>query len=317
MAPKKARTAKATRPAVATTSLNGNGPSDRLRQLGPSLAPAMRKVAKAIEDDPAASAYLSGPALARRTGVSQATVVRFAQALGYSGYPSFLDARRREMMAQSTVERLRGSGSLDGRKNAPWRAVMLADLDNVERTMNELDARQFDAAVKLLASARRIYVWGVRTTSAVGDLLHTVLTYLLGADRVYRLQPTLYHEQLLSAGPEDAVIVVSFPRYFHLSVDAARFARERKVPTIAITDSVLSPIVQPGSVVLTARSELPSFTESLVAPASLVNALVTTLALGRREQSVAWFDKLEKVWAKGRLYHSAERRRGARLPLRD
>ena len=312
----RSRPGKSTR-GKTSTSLDGDGPTDRLRRLGPSLAPAMRKVAQALEDDPAASAYLSGPALARRTGVSQATVVRFAQALGYSGYPSFLDARRREMMAQSTVERLRGSASLHGRKNSPWRAVMLADLENVERTMNELDARQFDAAVKLLAGARRIYVWGVRTTSAVGDLLQIALTYLLGADRVHRLQPTLYHEQLLTAGPEDAVIVVSFPRYFHMSVDAARFARERKVPTIAITDSVLSPIVQPGSVVLTARSELPSFTESLVAPASLVNALVTTLALGKREQSVAWFDKLERVWAKGHLYHSAERRRGARLPLRD
>jgi DNA-binding MurR/RpiR family transcriptional regulator len=274
----------------------------------------MRKIAKAIEDDPAGSAYLSGPALARRTGVSQATVVRFAQALGYSGYPSYLDAHRREVAAQSTVERLKGS--FDRRGDAPWRAVMLSDLNNIERTMNELDTRQFEASVKLLATSRRIYVWGVRTTSAVGDLLSIALTYLLGADRVMRLQPTLYHEQLLSAGPEDVVIVVSFPRYFRTSVAVAEFAKERKVPSIAITDSVLSPIAQKGSLVLCARSELLSFTESLAAPVSLANALVTAVALTRRDQSLASFRKLEKLWSKTRVYHSTERRPGSRLPLR-
>jgi len=193
---------------------------------------------------------------------------------------------------------------------------MLSDLNNIERTMNELDTRQFEASVKLLATSRRIYVWGVRTTSAVGDLLSIALTYLLGADRVMRLQPTLYHEQLLSAGPEDVVIVVSFPRYFRTSVAVAEFAKERKVPSIAITDSVLSPIAQKGSLVLCARSELLSFTESLAAPVSLANALVTAVALTRRDQSLASFRKLEKLWSKTRVYHSTERRPGSRLPLR-
>src|SRR5947207_8075473 len=96
-------------PRVTASFVVADGPTDRLRRLAPKLPPAMRRVAKAIEDDPATSAYLSGPALARRTGVSQATVVRFAQALGYSGYPSFLDAHRREVAGQTTVEKLKGS----------------------------------------------------------------------------------------------------------------------------------------------------------------------------------------------------------------
>lgn len=272
----------------------------------------MRKVATAIQQDPAATAYLSGPALARRTGVSQATVVRFAQALGYSGYPSFLDAHRREISAQTTVEKLKGS--FDRGRDAPWRAVMLSDLSNIERTMNELDTRQFDAAVKLLAGARRIFIWGVRTTATVGDLLTTALTYLLGADHVLRLQPTLYHEQLLSAGHQDAVIVVSFPRYYRTSVSVAQFAHERRVPTIAITDSVLSPIAQNQSIVLCARSELLSFTESLAAPVSLANALVTAVALSNRDRSLVSLGKLEKLWSKTGIYESTERRR-TRLPL--
>ena len=127
-------------PAVRAGLDGDDGPTDRLRRLGPTRAPAMRKVAKAIEEDRAASAYLSGPALARRTGVSQATVVRFAQALGYSGYPTFLEAHRREVAVQSTVERLKGSFDRPG--DAPWRTVMLADLNNIERTMNELDVRR-------------------------------------------------------------------------------------------------------------------------------------------------------------------------------
>src|SRR4030095_11241497 len=112
-------------------------------------------------------------------------------------------------------------GSFDRRGDAPWRAVMLTDLNNIERTMNELDVSQFESAVKMLAWARRVYVWGVRTTSTVGDLLQTALTYLLGADRVFRLQPTMYQEELLSAGSEDVAIVVSFPRYFRMSVAVA------------------------------------------------------------------------------------------------
>ena len=272
----------------------------------------MRKVAKAIEDDPVASAYLSGPALARRTGVSQATVVRFAQALGYTGYPSFLDAHRRELAGQTTVEKLKGS---PGGREATWRAVMLSDLENIERTMNELDTRQFESAVKVLAAARHVYVWGVRTTATVGDLLTTTLTYLLGADRVFRLQPTLYHEQLAGAGPDDAAIVVSFPRYYRMSVDVAQFASQQKLAMIAITDSLLSPIAQPGSIVLCARSELHSFTESLTAPISLANALVTATALVHRDRSLSSLTKLEKLWSKTDLYQS-DRRASTRLPLR-
>jgi DNA-binding MurR/RpiR family transcriptional regulator len=269
----------------------------------------MRRVAKAIEDDPAASAYLSGPALARRTGVSQATVVRFAQALGYSGYPSFLDAHRREVAGQTTVDKLKGSFADLG--DAPWRRVMLSDLANLERTMSELDERQFEAAVRLIANARRAYVWGVRTTATVGELITTTLSYLLGADRVMRLQPTLYREQLLGGGPDDVAIVVSFPRYFRMSIEAAEFARERRVPLLAITDSVLSPIARPGSVVLCARSELLSFTESFVAPISLANALVTAVALAHRDRSLAALARLEELWSKERLYHSEERRHGS------
>jgi DNA-binding MurR/RpiR family transcriptional regulator len=271
----------------------------------------MRKVAMAIQEDPSATAYLSGPALARRTGVSQATVVRFAQALGYPGYPGFLDAHRREISAQTTVEKLKGS--FERGRDAPWRAVMLSDLSNIERTMNELDTNQFDAAVKLLADARRIYIWGVRTTATVGDLLTSALSYLLGPERVFRLQPTLFHEQLLAAGHDDAVIVISFPRYYRMSVSVAQFAHERKLPTIAITDSVLSPIAQSQSVVLCARSELLSFTESLAAPVSLANALVTAVALSNRERSLASLGRLEKLWSKAGIYESTERR--SRLPL--
>jgi DNA-binding MurR/RpiR family transcriptional regulator len=288
-------------------------PTERIRRLASSLAPAMLRVAEVIQDDPAGSAYLSGPALARRAGVSQATVVRFAQALGYSGYPAFLDAHRREVSARPTVEKLQGT--FPAGDEPIWRQVMLADLENITRTMAELDPDEFERAVKLLAGSRRVYIWGVRTTSALGDLLEVALTYLLGAASVIRLGPTLYQEQLLEAGPKDVAIVASFPRYLNLSVTAAQFAREQRLKVIAITDSVLSPIAEGADCVLCAHSELLSFTESLAAPVSLANALLTALALARRSESLATLKRVERLWAKRGIHHSNGRRPGPRSVL--
>jgi DNA-binding MurR/RpiR family transcriptional regulator len=280
-------------------------PIERIRLRSHDLPPSLQRVAAVVARDPAGTAYLSGPALAARVEVSQPTVVRFAQALGYEGYPDFLQALRQWVTSRPTIERMQGTSSHS--EVAVWRSVMETDIRNIASTMAELNDAQFQRVVELIASARRIYVWGVRTANTVAAYLLSSLSFLYETERVIQLTQAMYLEQLLTADDRDVGIFVSFPRYPRVSIEAAQYARERGIHVVALTDSAVSPLAAHAEHALFAQSQLRSFMESFVAPLSVAQALITTLAVADGERTVERLQMLEEEWATHGTYHSPHR----------
>lgn len=272
-------------------------------------SPLYRSIAEYLLANMDRAAFLSAAELAQQTGASHATIVRFAKSLGYSGYPEMLREIQDHLSRKlSTVERLSRSVQAPDEERPLLERIVLQDIRNLETALRELDRNAFEAAVSTLSSARTVFVAGFRSTHALAWLLTFSLGLVLERFRVSMVSPTEYVEQLTAADNRDAIVAFSFPRYYRLTLEVLRFARGRSVKAVAVTDSSLSPLAREADVVLTCPVELPSFIESFAAPVSLVNALVTGVALARRRWSMNRLASLEEVWERLNLYYSKERR---------
>ncbi|BAS26510.1 MurR/RpiR family transcriptional regulator [Limnochorda pilosa] len=261
------------------------------------------RVGRVILADPDRAAFLTARELADQAGVSQASVVRFAVALGFDGYPALTRALQDRLMSRlSTVSRLQSG--FPGGRTQPRLAeqVMEADVANLRETLQELDQEAFDQAVSMLRSARRVHIVALRSAFGLGYVLAFALR-LLRPD-VHLLEATggLFFEELAHLGPDDLVVAISFPRYTRQTVELARLASGRGAKILAVTDGHGSPLAQMADCTLTARSRLLSVVDSFVAPLSLLDALVTAVAL-HDEGSVKLLEELEDLWARTGVYH--------------
>lgn len=282
---------------------------ERFQSLQPRMSRNQRVIADYILHHPEDCAFLTARELGRRVGVSESTVVRFAAAVGFPGYPEMQRALQETLKQRlSTVERMQAGREAVRQLSDTLQAVWRNDVTNINRTFQNLSKEDFDRAVTMLAEARRTYVIGLRTSACVALLLTTALHYL-GKDAV-RVDLGIgdFWEKLDMAGPEDVVVGITFPRYARGTAEAFRLAARRGARTILITDSVVSPLVDEARIVLTARSESPSFADSLVAPLSLINALITAVALAQPERVRAALRELEDIWDQQGAYLKEERR---------
>ncbi|TCO79791.1 MurR/RpiR family transcriptional regulator [Marinisporobacter balticus] len=266
------------------------------------LSKGQKLIAQFIINNYDKAAFMTASKLGDKVGVSESTVVRFANALGYDGYPN-LQKELQELIKTklTTVQRLEMSQDYTN-EGAVLKKVLKADMDNIKATIEELDDQIFESVVDHIFKAKRIYIIGLRSSSTLAEYLGFYLNLIRDNVKIVTPGVSDVFEQMLRVGKDDLVIGISFPRYSTNTLSALNYTKEQGALVVGITDSKVSPIATISDYTLVARSNMASFVDSLVAPLSLINAL--TVAVGMREKSniSTTFDKLEKIWYKHNVY---------------
>ena len=271
-----------------------------------TFSKGQRAIASFIIENYDKAAFLTASKLGKMVGVSESTVVRFAVELGYEGYPSMQKAMQEMVLNRLTsVQRIGVTNDRIGNQDVVS-MVLQEDMDRLRQTSEILDRDAFRMAVNTLQDARRIYILGVRSTSVLANFLGYYLNYMF--DNVHVITTSgdgEMFEKLVGINPSDVVVAFSFPRYSNATLKGASYCRNVGARVIGITNSAVSPLAESCDHVLVAKSNMVSMVDSLVAPLSVVNALVVALAAQRQENLAKTFDTLERVWEE---YHVYEKR---------
>ena len=262
-----------------------------------SFSKGQKRIAGYILENYDKAAFMTASKLGKLVGVSESTVVRFASELGYDGYPSMQRALQEMIRSRLTsTQRIQAAGDLLDRQDLLG-AVLQSDIDKLREIVGEADRREFDNVVERIMQARHIYILGVRSSSFVAGYLNFYMHLL--CENVTLVQSNAageIFEQLFRIGPEDVMIAISFPRYSKVTMNTVKFARDRGASIIAITDNELSPVYQMSDAALLAPCEMISFVDSMVAPLSLINALLVALAHRMGTDVSTTFAELEDIW---------------------
>lgn len=278
-----------------------------ITNMMPKLSKGQKQIARYIVEHYDKAAFMTAARLGTAVGVSESTVVRFASELGYDGYPQ-LQRSLQELIRNrlTTVQRMELTGTQIGDADILNR-VLTMDIDKIRRTLEEVSREEFSATVDSLLTARTIYILGIRSSASLASFLAFYFNHVFDNVRLVTSASTSdVFEQLLNLGKGDVFIGISFPRYSKRTLTAMKFAKEREATTVAITDSSLSPIAELADMHLYARSEMASFVDSLVAPLSLLNALIIAVGVKRREETSRAYSELERIWERYEVYTKAE-----------
>ncbi|MEE3334112.1 MAG: MurR/RpiR family transcriptional regulator [Ruminococcus sp.] len=270
-----------------------------------SFSKGQKRIANYIEKHYDQAAFMTASKLGKTVGVSESTVVRFATELGYSGYPK-LQRAMQEMIRDklTSVQRIDVTTNRIGDDDV-LDSIMNQDIDKIRRTLEETSHDDFNSSVKAIVNARRIYIFGVRSTASLAQFLGYYFGLIFDNVRVITdTSKTHTYEQLFRISKEDVMIGISFPRYSTMAVESMSLARERGANVIAITDSMVSPLVAAADHILIARSDMASVVDSLVAPLSLINALIVATVLEKKDEVTDTFRELELVWNHQGVYDS-------------
>ena len=273
----------------------------------PGFSKGQKQIARFILEHYDKAAFMTASRLGVTVGVSESTVVRFATELGYDGYPH-LQRALQEMIRNklTSVRRMEVAGDRMGGRDV-LQTVLHADTDMIRVTLDEIDRDAFQGAVDALMGAKRIYILGVRSSSALASFLGFYFNLLFeNVTLVHTNSVSEIFEQVLRVGPGDVLFGISFPRYSKRTLSAMRYARDRGARVIALTDSQLSPLARVADHVLLARSDMASFVDSLVAPLSVINALIVAVGMSRRDEIEQTFNKLERIWEEYDVYEKPE-----------
>ncbi len=267
-----------------------------------------RKIADFILTHYEKAAYLTAAKLGESVGISESTVVRFASELGFEGYPDFQRALQEAMRNRLTaVQRI--AVTLDRLKDGEvLRKVLQNDIEHITKTLEQTTDTAFNAAVDSIISAKHIYIMGIRSSAALASFMGYYFKLMLPNVTIVETgsRSELY-EQLMRLDSKDLLIGISFPRYSKQTVNALAYARAKGADSIAITDSKDSPIAENAANVLLAKSDMVSFVDSLVAPLSLINALIVAVSIKNYDTVAGNFKALEEIWEEYDVYEKSER----------
>ena len=266
------------------------------------LSKGQKLIAEFIMNSYDKAAFMTAASLGQAVGVSESTVVRFANTLGYEGYRD-LQKELQELIKNklTTVQRISLSNDFSDYENA-LKQVVKKDMDNLEKTLNEIDYHIFQKAVETILTADNVYVLGLRSSSFLAGYLGFYLNFLLDNVKIVTSGPNDVFEQLLKATNKDVIIGISYPRYSKRTLEALEYGKEKKCKIIGITDSLISPAAQHADVTLIASSNMLSFVDSLVAPMGLINALIVAVGMSKKDDITAYFEDLESTWTKYDVY---------------
>lgn len=274
---------------------------DRLNHSGRKLSKGHRRIAQYIVEHYDKAVFMTASRLGESVGVSESTVVRFAIVLGYEGYPQLQRALQELISHRLTaVQRFEMSSEID--PNAVLRTVLKSDMQNIRTTVEELDNHSFEDAVTRILKAKEIYVIGLRSAAPLAQFLGYYLNYIFDRIHLVSSAATDVFEEIARVSQEDVVLGISFPRYSTRTVEAMRFARSCGAQVISITDGPMSPLHGVSDVCLNACTDMASFVDSLAAPMSVINALIVSLGLHRKDELGRHFKQLEAIWAANDVY---------------
>ncbi|MBE6656519.1 MAG: MurR/RpiR family transcriptional regulator [Ruminococcaceae bacterium] len=277
--------------------------AERIDESFSSFSKGQKRIANAILNNYEKAAYMTAAKLGAFSEVSESTVVRFAVEIGYAGYPEMQQAVR-ELLRTKLTSSQRIAVTNEHLEDGDLLSVVLnADIRKIKYTLENTDRAVFSQAVDALLHAKRIYIFGSRSSAMLSQFLSYNLELIF--DNVKRIELSSnaeVFEKLFSIGDGDVLFVSSFPRYSKTAINVARYAQDRHATVIALTDSAVSPLAGYAGILLTAQSDMASFADSLTAPLSIINALLASVAKEREDEITARFDKLERLWEEYDVY---------------
>ncbi len=281
----------------------GNDLFSVLQQKSASFSKGQRLLASYITESYDKAAFMTASKLGKTVGVSESTVVRFAVELGYDGYPRMQKAMQELVLNRLTsVQRMEVANDLIGNQDV-LSAVLQSDADKLRQTAELVDREAFSSAVDAILHAKHIFVLGCRSVAPLASFLGYYLSFMFpNVHIVTSSGASEMFEKLIDIHADDVVLAFSFPRYSAATAKGAQYCRTTGATVIGFTDSQLSPLGQNSDYVLLAKSDMLSLVDSLVAPLSLINALIVALAAGRGQVLAKNFDALERVWEEYNVY---------------
>ena len=278
-----------------------------LLSRGTGFSKGQKRIAAYILDNYDKAAFMTAGKLGQTVGVSESTVVRFASELGYDGYPGMRKALQEMIRSRLTsVQRIEVARATMDEKNVVA-SVLMADMEKLQLTLDECDTAQFNEAVDTILAANHIYIVGMRSSTCLANFLGFYLNLLV--ENVHIIQDTTVsevYEQIIRIKEGDVFIGISYPRYSSRTAKAMKYAKSSGAKCIGITDGPASPFAELADTLLYAKSDMVSFLDSLVAPLSLINALIVSVGLRSKENISDTFRRLETIWADYDVYEHAE-----------
>jgi len=279
----------------------------RIEQALPQMSKGQKAIAAFILKQYERAAYLTAARIGEEAGVSESTVVRFAMELGFEGYPHFQKVLQEELKVRLTAaQRLKASSRLADSPDILG-TVLQADIEKLRQTYERLDRDSFEKAVTTIMNARKIYILGVRSAAPLAAFLGFYFNLIFDNIRlVHTTSVSEMFEQILSVREGDVVIGVSFPRYSRRTIKAMAYSRDCGATVIAITDKSDTPISNNADLCLLAPSDMMSFVDSLVAPLSVINALIAALTIRMKDHVSETLEKLEHIWDEYEVYDKGD-----------
>lgn len=279
----------------------------RIQENMGAFSKGQRRIAEFILNQYDKAAYITAAKLGEAVGVSESTVVRFASELGYDGYPGMQKALRSLIRTRLTAAQRVGVASDRMGNTDILESVLEADMDNLRSSLTEIDRDEFARIVDAVVGAKTVYIIGVRSSASLAGFLSFYLNLISGNVRhVQTTTASELFEQIFRIGEGDVLIGISFPRYSKRTLKALNYAKSRGATVVSVTDSKSSPIAQAADLSLIARSDMASFVDSLVAPLSVINALIVAISMKRQSEVVETFERLEKIWDEYQVYEKFE-----------
>ena len=274
-----------------------------LQEKEPTFSKGQKRIARYITDSYDKAAFMTANRLGKTVGVSESTVVRFAVDLGFDGYPSMQQAMREMVLNRLTsVQRIEVANNRFGDQDVVS-MVLHSDMEKLRQTSETISREEFNTAVDAILKAKRVYILGVRSVAPLANFLGHYLNYMFNNVHVISgFSAGEMFEKIVGVNSEDVIIAFSFPRYSASTTKGARYCRSAGATVIGITDSRESPLGQCCDHVLLAKSDMVSLVDSLVAPLSLVNALIVAIAAKREKELSQTFANLERIWDEYDVY---------------
>lgn len=278
----------------------------KIQEQMPKFSKGQRLIANFIIEQYDKAAFITAAKLGRIVGVSESTVVRFASELGYDGYPGMQKALQVMIRTQLTAAQRMGVAIERIDRDGALASVLESDMENIRNTLIEIDQDEFENIISTIMSAKKIYILGVRSAASLAGFLSFYFNLILENVRLIQTSTASeIFEQIFRIGKGDVIIGISFPRYSRRTLKALNYASRQGATVIGITDSKASPIAKAADMSLTARSDMASFVDSLVAPLSVINALIVGIGMSKKQELFDSFERLEGIWDEYQVYEKS------------
>ena len=277
-----------------------------LQSRAPTFSKGQRLIAKYILEYYDKAAFMTANRLGKTVGVSESTVVRFAVELGYDGYPRMQKAMQEIVRNRRTsVQRIEVANDRIGDQDVVS-MVLQADMEKLRQTGETLNREDFTAAVDAVLKAKKVYIMGVRSAAPLANFLGYYLNYMFNNVQIITASGSEMFEKIVGITSEDALVAISFPRYSSSTAKGAQYCRSTGATVIGLTDTRMSPLGQNADHVLIAKSDMVSLVDSLVAPLSVINAMIVAIASKRDQELTKTFNALERIWDQYNVYEKQD-----------